>query len=280
MERRLAAFSSASFDIANLRKRVITALVLAPLVLAAVYLGGWIYPVVIALTVALGLREWLRLVDPSGNRAVVLAAHASLLLVMGCGAVLSPSFGLALGVVLVPMLFLLAARDHKDQARWVALGIPYMAGSGLALLYLRETPEIGMGLCYYLLAVVWGTDTGAFLAGTLSGVPKLVPEISPHKTWAGLFGGMALAAVLGYGVATGFGARRMGIALLLALALALVSQLGDMFKSTFKRRSGVKESGGLIPGHGGVLDRIDGLVFAAIFFVLFQIALGAQMQWW
>lgn len=280
MEQRLAAPDLQFLDTPNFRQRVISALVITPLALLTTYLGGWIYPCVITLIVLLGLREWLRLVDPAAHRQVVGAAYASLLLVMGLGAWVSVAFGTMLGTALVLILFLMAARDHGDRAGWIALGIPYMAGSGLALLYLRATPQIGMALVYYLIAVVAGTDVGAYLAGRLIGGPKLAPDISPNKTWAGLFGGMAAAAILGCLVAAGFGARHVDAAGGLALLLSGASQLGDLFESFFKRRSGVKESGGLIPGHGGVLDRIDGLVFAAAFFVLFQIAIGGRMQWW
>lgn len=264
----------------NFQQRVLSALVIAPLVLLAVYAGGWVFGLFITLIVALGLREWLRLVAPDAPLRVLVFAHGALLFSMATGIFLTPQLGGMVAAFLTLVLFLFAARDHEETSLRVAVGIPYMAGSGLALLYLRVTPVIGMGLLYYLLAVVWSTDSGAYIAGRMVGGPKLAPTISPNKTWAGLLGGMALAAILGYGVALGFGANLPSVGLGLALLLAGVAQLGDLFKSHFKRRAGVKESGSLIPGHGGVLDRIDGLVFAAAFFVMFQVALGASLQWW
>jgi phosphatidate cytidylyltransferase len=280
MELLLSAPDLTFLDSRNFRQRLISALVIIPVALLAIYVGRWVYPGGITVIVSLGLREWLRMVDPQAPRYVVVFAHASLLLIMAVGASISAAFGAMLGTVLVLILFLLAARHDEDRAGWIALGIPYMAGSGLALLYLRATPEIGVNLMFYLTAVVGGTDIGAYLAGRLIGGPKLVPKISPNKTWSGLFGGMLLAAILGSSVAAGCGARYIEVAAGLAVLLAGVSQLGDVFESFFKRRSGLKESGGLIPGHGGILDRIDGLVFAAIFFVLFQVAIGDHMQWW
>ena len=270
----------AKFDPANFRRRVISSFVLGPLVLAAIYLGGWTYSVMVALFMALGMYEWLRMVDPAAHPRVKIAAYAALLLTLGAGAWQSTVFGAMIGIVLLLLLFLLAARDHVERAGWIALGIPYLAGSGLAMLNVRATPEIGMVLTAYLMVTVWATDIGAYLTGRLIGGPKLLPEISPKKTWAGLFGGMAFAALFGYGVAYGFGAARPWVAGGLALMLAVVSQLGDMFESYVKRRSGLKDSGDLIPGHGGVLDRIDGLLFAAGFFVLFQKALGRSLHWW
>lgn len=276
----LAKFNLHRFANVNVYQRIGSALVLAPLVLYAIHVGGWLYPIVITLIMALGLREWLRLVDPSMHSRMKFHAHVTLLAVMAVGAGVSPAFGAMLGTFLVLVLFFLATRDHENQAGWIALGIPYMAGSGLALLYLRASIGNGEELVYYLLAAVWGTDIGAYIAGRSIGGPKLAPDISPSKTWAGLLGGMVLAAIFGYGVALCFGASQPSVAVMLAPVLAVVSQFGDLFESYFKRRSGVKESGSLIPGHGGVLDRIDGLVFAAVFFVLFQVAQGASMQWW
>jgi phosphatidate cytidylyltransferase len=158
--------------------------------------------------------------------------------------------------------------------------MPYMAGGGLALLALRATPDAGAGLTFYLLMTVWATDIGAFVAGRLIGGLKLAPSISPSKTWAGLLGGVGSAALIGYFIARALNANHPAVALALSPVLAVVAQLGDLFESHFKRRAGVKESGDLIPGHGGVLDRIDGLVFASVFASLFQAALGQQINWW
>ena len=149
----------------------------------------------------------------------------------------------------------------------------------MAFLFLRATPIVGAALVFYLLAVVWGTDIGAFAVGRLIGGPKLAPTLSPSKTWAGLLGGIALAIILGYAVAVVLGARQPAMALALSPALAVVAQLGDLFESAFKRRSGVKESGDLIPGHGGVLDRIDGLVFAGIVVRLVSGPSGRVVNW-
>ena len=214
----------------NLRLRVLSSLVLAPLVLLAIYCGGWIYGLTVILVMALGICEWLRL--------------------------------------------------NASEIKWKLLGIPYLGGCGLALVYLRELPDIGMGLSYFLIAVVWGTDIGAYAAGKVIGGPKLAPVISPHKTWAGLFGGMALAVLFGYGVAAAMGARQLKTAFGLVFLLAIAAQAGDLFKSIFKRRAGVKESGHIIPGHGGMLDRIDGLIFASIVLALFEAAEGRNLAWW
>jgi phosphatidate cytidylyltransferase len=268
------------FDTANLRLRVISAVIMAPLSLLAVYLGGLIFGALTTCVVTLGLYEWLRLVAPQARPKVVGTACFMMIVIMIGGTLFSASFGAMLGVVCTLVLFLISVREHDERAGWMALGIPYMGGGGLALLALRATPGYGAVLVFYLLLTVWGTDIGAFIAGRLIGGAKLAPSISPSKTWAGLFGGIALATIMGYFAALLLGAYHPIVALILSPVLACVAQAGDLFESYFKRRSGVKESGDLIPGHGGVLDRIDGLVFAGVFLFLFQAAIGEQVNWW
>jgi phosphatidate cytidylyltransferase len=268
------------FNSTNLRLRLISAAIMAPIAILAVYLGGLAFGAVLTCAVTIGLYEWLRLTAPETRIQTVGVACAFLIALMTAGVLFSPSFGATLAVLFTLLIFLISRRDKNEDAGWVALGIPYMGGSALALLALRASLEDGAGLMFFLLAVVWGTDIGAFLVGCLIGGPKLAPAISPSKTWAGLFGGIALATIFGYALAVLLGARHPGLALVLSPVLACVAQLGDLFESYFKRRSGVKESGDLIPGHGGVLDRIDGLVFAGVFAYLFQATLGAQFNWW
>jgi phosphatidate cytidylyltransferase len=280
MEPRLATFSALFLNNPNFRLRLISALVLAPIVLGAIYFGGNIFVGVTVVIVMVGIREWVRMVDPSSERHTAFATYAALLIIMVVGVGTSPILAALVGTGLMPILFLVGARSHPERAGWVTLGLPYMGGFGLALLYLRNLPDIGGGLVTYLFAVVWGTDIGAYIAGRMLGGPKLAPAISPNKTWAGLVGGMVLAALLGYSVAVCFKTKTPLALGALAFLIAIIAQLGDLFESHIKRRSGIKDSGGIIPGHGGILDRIDGLVFASIFFALFEIAVGLPQHWW
>jgi phosphatidate cytidylyltransferase len=264
----------------NLLKRILSALILAPVVLAIVSDGGWAYTAMIVVATGLGLREWMRLVESEEDRMLAHFALAAFFLTLIFTAWGSLESGLTIGVVFTLVLFLLSWLRGAKAPLWVAFGLPYMAGSGIALLYLRTLPITGFMLTCYLLAVVWGVDTGAYAVGRLIGGPKMAPKISPNKTWAGLLGGMALAAAFGYGVAYGMNAHRPDIALNLALLLALAAQGGDLFESIFKRRAVVKESGHLIPGHGGMLDRIDGLVAAGVVLALFEASVGKAIVWW
>jgi phosphatidate cytidylyltransferase len=164
-----------------------------------------------------------------------------------------------------------------EHARWFALGLPYMAGGGLALIYIRNSPDTGLSLTAYLFAIAWGMDIGGYFCGRLVGGPKLAPTISPNKTWAGFIGGIVLAAILASVVLLITGATSFVAAVVLAMLLAVTAQAGDLFKSFFKRRAGVKDCGNLIPGHGGVLDRIDGLIVAALFLALLRLFFGVHL---
>jgi phosphatidate cytidylyltransferase len=146
---------------------------------------------------------------------------------------------------------------------WSIIGVPYIGLSALALMILRGDPQFGLIAVYWLLFVVWGADTLAYFAGRLIGGPKLLPKISPKKTWAGLIG-----AIVGGVLCSALFATVAGLDTLLwfcgiGAILAIVEQAGDFFESALKRSVGVKDSSALIPGHGGMLDRVDGLVAAA-----------------
>jgi len=147
------------------------------------------------------------------------------------------------------------------KAALTALGVGYIGTAAIAILYLREQP-LGFALALWTLASVWATDIGAYFAGRAIGGPKLAPTISPNKTWAGLIGGMIAAAIVGALIAR-FGhlpTRTIWIAPL----LAVVAQAGDLVESGMKRHVGVKDAGKILPGHGGLLDRIDGMLPVAI----------------
>ena len=152
-----------------------------------------------------------------------------------------------------------------------AFGVAYVGLPAFVLVWLREDAEYGLAAILYLYLAVWVTDIAAYATGRTVGGPKLAPSISPGKTWSGLIGGVACAGLAGaafsHFVSDG-SASRLGF---LAVALAIAAQLGDLYESSLKRRSGLKDASNLIPGHGGILDRVDGLVAA--------IALATLVVW-
>lgn len=265
---------ASKFDKKNLTERVISAVVLIPLVLGAVWWGGVAWVALVFAAVAAGLYEWLRLTAPKMPLRGKVFAHLSLLAIFAVALAKGIPQALALSVAATALLVFYAvkgegkAKNALKNGAYAGLGIPYLAWSGLAMLALRADPQAGLGNIVYVLFVVWGTDIGAYFAGRIIGGPKIWPQISPKKTWAGLLGGMALAGLLGYLVADGFGEPHLIGAGIVAAFLAVVAQAGDFFESAVKRRAGAKDSGNLIPGHGGILDRVDGLLFAALAFAL------------
>jgi phosphatidate cytidylyltransferase len=228
----------------------------------------------------LAAAEWVRLVEPERTLLIASLAITAVGAVLVADFVVGVEISLVLAAVLTVALFVAAAIGHAQHRRLLAFGIPYIVFGSIALLWVRGVPDDGLGLLIYLLFAVWATDIGAYAAGRTIGGPKLAPRISPKKTWAGLIGGMISAAVFGAGVALAFGAARPGFAALLAAVLAVVSQVGDLFESGVKRHYDVKDSGRLIPGHGGLLDRVDGLIVAAPVFALFHAFLGKAFAWW
>lgn len=242
----------------GLKLRILSAAVMLPVAIAATWLGGWFFATLVALAGIAMLWEWGRL---PGNLAMNVVVSGSLAFIAGLYLCLSsnPAAGFGLIIVISPIIALL----QRKKFVWHAFGFPYIALPCLALLWLREGADNGLILVFWLLVVVWATDIGAYFAGRTIGGPKLIPRISPNKTWAGLIGGMAAA-----GIAGGLMARlepqlpAVGLAIFGAV-LAVVAQAGDFTESAIKRRCGVKDSSHLIPGHGGVLDRLDGLLFAA-----------------
>lgn len=172
------------------------------------------------------------------------------------------------------------ARMVDKRIPWMALGVVYIAFTCWALWRLRLDPEWGRMSLFWLLAVVWGADTGGFVFGMTLRGPKLAPAISPNKTWSGFVGGTLTAALGGWAVVAYMkGGAGLEIALYSA-AIGIASQVGDLFESWIKRRFGVKDSGAIIPGHGGLFDRVDGLVAAALAAALINIGFKSNVLAW
>lgn len=249
--------------------------------LALVVWGGWPFALLAAVAVVLLALEWRHLmaarIDQKTGDLAGLAAGGVALLVLALAAM-----GLhqpALIVSLAGAVFAgIIAQIVSVSSLWTGLGVLYLSIPMLAMLWLRAVPDVGLAALLWLILVVWATDIMAYFVGRQIGGRRLAPAISPGKTWAGLWGGMAGAAVVGAVVALLMGPFRLVPSIILAACLAGVAQLGDLVESALKRQAGIKDSGGLIPGHGGLFDRLDGLLFAAP--VLALVTLIANRQGW
>jgi phosphatidate cytidylyltransferase len=246
----------------DLGVRAASAGLLIPAVLLDIWMGGVWFKLFMAMLGVLMAHEYANIVHQRSSTQFALHAAASL-----CAAFLPGEIGVVATISIILGLTALglvanAFRD-RDKNVFAYVGIPYVALPVLALVLLRQHDTLGVHAIMWLMLVVWATDTFAYFAGRMIGGPKLAPRLSPKKTWAGLGGGMVGAAVISTIYAAVYLPGWLGLALV-AMALAVIAQLGDIFESALKRTYKVKDSGTLIPGHGGVLDRVDGLAAAAV----------------
>ncbi|WP_142847017.1 phosphatidate cytidylyltransferase [Telmatospirillum sp. J64-1] len=255
-----------------LRTRILSALVLAPLALAAIWFGSPWFTLLAALAGAIMGWEWARIVTDRFGKAgfalSVLAAAAAVL------AQIEPAFAFLVLALAVAGGYSLG----REQRDWLGLGAFYIILPVIALVWLRNL-EGGLETVLWLMLLVWATDTGAYFAGRTIGGPRLAPRISPKKTWAGLIGGMLSAALVGAAVAAFW---NLSVIVLVAVSalLAVVAQLGDLGESGVKRHFGVKDSSAIIPGHGGVLDRVDGIMPVAVVVAVVVLVMGGGVLQW
>lgn len=254
--------------------RIISALVLATMALVTDYLGGVFFGAFWVAAATLVFREWLGLVGIDGLvKRMSLAVGALTLVIAAYFSFEGSSFFTTTLIVLgvgVGFVFLLN-RHPIALGLWSGAGLIYSCALAVAPIILRGSSSEGFLAILWLFAVVWGADIGAFFVGRTLGGPKLWPAISPKKTWSGFIGGILLGAIAGYAVSS-LGQEWLSVEWLDGSALAVfslggafISQAGDLFESALKRRFHKKDTGHLIPGHGGIMDRLDSFVTAAIY---------------
>ena len=258
------------FDWSNLRQRALSASVLALLAMLAIGVGSWGLLLLIAAAVALLANEWSLMSAAKAPLRVAAAITITILAAVFAG--FPDRYGAAW--VLLPLAAVICAviaRGAAERPADAAFGAIYIGAPCIALSWLRASPQ-GLEWTILLMAVTWSADIAAFVVGNAVKGPRLWPRISPNKTWSGFFGG--LVAAMGASVIVTAGSTllptdwhmrlSMGAAALMGLVGGLATMAGDLLESMLKRRFGVKDSGDLIPGHGGLLDRVDGLMFAIL----------------
>lgn len=239
---------------ADLPVRALVGLLLIAVAAAALWWGGFAFWLLVAIAGIIMMHEWGGLHGATAQQKKLAQYALTVPLAIMAPVAAGPGF-LAFGLVLGAMFFIaIVTRNGRLGIGALYIGLPV-----LALLTLR-TGEQGLLLALWTMALVWACDIGAYFAGRTLGGPKLMPAVSPNKTWAGLIGGVAGAGLFA-GILTLSGLDwRLAAA---TPALAVLAQMGDLYESWLKRCAGVKDSGNLLPGHGGVLDRLDGLVAVA-----------------
>jgi phosphatidate cytidylyltransferase len=259
--------SSAGVFGRNLTLRIASAVVLVPVALTFAYAGGWPFLILCGFCAGGILWEWARLVAGGPDPRILVPGWAALLAALALTGTNRP--GLAITVVLIGAIFAGLAEAIKSLVRlgWAAGGVIYAGVAFLGPALLRRDIELGLSGFLFLCVTVWMTDIVAYMVGRGVGGPLLWPQISPKKTWSGALGGLAGGVVGGTLTAYASGVGSPGTAIV-ALGLSAWSQVGDLFESAVKRRFGAKDTGRLIPGHGGLMDRFDSFVVAALAAVL------------
>lgn len=245
---------------ADLGPRLGSAAVLIALVVTSLYIGGYFFALIVGVVFALAYREWETMV----SRAPLTPSGMVLIGLVAISGVIFPLVGPLGSAAVIAVAALIAIAMRGEGLWWRVFGLLIYGAIIIAVLSLRGTTPAGIWAGVYLGIVVWMTDSAAFFAGRQIGGEKLAPDISPSKTWSGALGGLALGAgagVLFWVIAT---PSPWWIGLVLSVTISVLGQLGDLGESAIKRHFRIKDSGDIIPGHGGLMDRLDSLTFGVL----------------
>jgi phosphatidate cytidylyltransferase len=248
----------------DLGPRLISAAVLIAITVGSLYVGGYVFAGAVGVVFALAYREWETMV----SRAPLTRAGIVLIVLVGLSGLAFPLIGPAGTIGVVALACAIAIAIPGEGRWWRVLGLAIYGAVILATLILRGDSHAGILACLYLGTIVWMTDSAAFFAGRQIGGEKLAPEISPSKTWSGALGGLALGAGAGLIVWTIVTDSPWWIGLLIAICVSILGQAGDLGESALKRHFRIKDSGDIIPGHGGLMDRMDSLTFGVLLVLL------------
>lgn len=262
----------------NLITRMASAALLVPAFLLILWHGGLAFQSLMLLGCLWAGYEWLAMLNPAAQKRVWVFVLFALTLTWGLAfqAGLTQALLFCLITALVLMAAFRLARINKPVL--LSMGVSYLGSAMLALLTLRQLG--GFSLVAFLCAVVWTTDTSAYFAGRMIKGARLAPDISPSKTWAGFAGGMVGALLAAWFCALLFNIPQPATAMIIGMGLGMATHCGDLFESWVKRQAAVKDSGVIIPGHGGLLDRVDGLIMAVLMFTVGLWASGFNLSWW
>lgn len=255
------------FQARELLVRGLSAVVLGVITLLATWSGPIPFAILAACVSSVLVWEWGRLTRRIGIDAAAATGGLSILAAIVLMLTGQPALALAMLALGAGVTLLVGGRQGGLLE---AVGVLYAGLPALAMVWLRSAPH-GWEAVLLLLLIVWATDTGAFVSGRLLGGPRLWTSVSPNKTWTGLLGGVASAGLIAWVTAQLMASPLPGRVAALAIVLAVLSQVGDLFESALKRAHGVKDTSALIPGHGGFMDRLDGLIFAAVGAALFAL---------
>ncbi|XSG82455.1 MAG: phosphatidate cytidylyltransferase [Methyloligella sp. ZOD6] len=242
--------------------RIVSALIMATFAIAAVIAGSWAFALLVIVAGLIVNWEWARMVRDDGHDRLALMQGAALLTLVILTETARYWEATAVLIVAIAATVLMAYRGGK--LRWSLAGLLYILLPAMALIWLRSDPDYGTVALLFVLVIAWTADSAAYAGGKLIGGPKLAPRVSPKKTWAGFVSGLVFSGIVGFlAGALILDGNALALAFV-AMVLALAGILGDLLESGVKRRFNAKDASNLIPGHGGLLDRIDGLLIASL----------------
>jgi phosphatidate cytidylyltransferase len=261
--------ASSTNPTSNLVQRIASAAVLAPMTIGAAYVGGWLFLVLCAAAAGGILWEWTQLASGRADLRILAPGLAGLLAALVLVAASRPTAAagmIAIGAILAGVMVALQPPRQAGPggAAWAAAGVVYAGVAFLSPALLRRDAQLGFAAIVFLAATVWMTDTFAYMVGRTVGGPLLWARVSPNKTWSGAIGGLAGGVAGGTLVAYASGVGRLAVVGVIALTLSVLAQAGDLLESAVKRRFGAKDASHIIPGHGGLMDRLDGFLAAAL----------------
>jgi phosphatidate cytidylyltransferase len=274
--------------------RIISAAVLIPIVVAAVYAGGLAWSGLVVLFGITMIAEWCTISARHGETKklyrglpIYWSSDTTLpMLVVALGLMLFAYHDLGWTYYLIllsigaVLSFAIALAVNRVAGVWLFLGIFYVGIPCAAIIWLRADAAVGLQQIFWIVALVIAADTGAYIAGRSIGGPKLAPRVSPNKTWAGLFGAVVSAAIVGAITALLMDLPSVATLTAVSAGLAVIEQMGDLAESAFKRHFGVKDASNIIPGHGGALDRVDGLIAVAAAVAGINYLIGSSVLTW
>lgn len=273
------ARQSVRFDVSELTLRILSAFVMLPVTIVAIWAGGWYFVALVVVMTATMSLEWLRIsgVESQGiqTAAASFGAAAPVLAMMDQISVAWALLALGAAVAAIGR-----STSNRPSRIFAALGMPYIGVTGIAFVWLRFDPAIGLATVLWLTFVVIATDSAGYFVGRVVGGPKLLQRISPRKTWSGLAGGVVAAVCVGVIAVNLTDQSTLLLVALLSACTAIVAQTGDFIESGLKRYFFVKDAGSIIPGHGGVLDRLDGFLAATPFVAFLTWFLGSSPLTW
>lgn len=248
----------------DLGPRLGSAFVLLPLTALSLYLGGYIFALTVGLVFAGAYREWEQMVA----RAPISVPGAITVVLVAISGVVYPAFGVTGSAAVIALAIVIAVVFGGEGRIWRAAGLAFFGLVVVAVIAMRGTTWDGVLAGVFLAVTVWMTDSAAFFTGRQIGGEKLAPDISPSKTWSGALGGLALGAISGFIVWLLVTDSPWWIGAIFAVSISILGQIGDLTESAIKRNFRIKDSGDIIPGHGGLMDRLDSLTFGVIFVLI------------